>query len=124
MSDTTYMRSFTQIHDSVAPDDLIAGWYTANPIQLASGAGLKRVMSSGDNIFTAAEKAGISNAYELAVLCENIPEDAEDCATTAYFSGIIKWTSIILPYETETDIHSEQIEAIRPALRRAGFIVL
>lgn len=127
MSDTTYSRSFTQIHDSVAPDDLIAGWYTANPIQLASGAGLKRgtlVMSSGDNIFTAAEKAGISNAFELAVLCEDIPEDAEDCATTACFSGIINGASIILPYETETDIHSEQIEAIRPALRRAGFTVL
>ena len=127
MSETTYMRSYTQIHDSIAPDDLIGGWYTANPIQLASGAGLKRgtlLMSSGDNIFTAAEKAGVSNAFELAVLCEDIPEDAEDCAATAYFTGIINSASVILPYETETDIHSELMEAIRPAMRRAGFTVI
>ncbi|MBQ7543867.1 MAG: hypothetical protein IJT02_02885 [Synergistaceae bacterium] len=127
MSDTTYTRSYTQIQDIPAPDDLVSGWFTANPINIASDGGLKRgtlLMSNGDNIFTPAEKAGIANAYELAILCEDIPDDATECAATAYFTGLINGASIILPYETDSDVHSELIEAARPALRRSGFTII
>ena len=127
MSETTYMRSYTQIFDSITPDDLIAGYYTGGEVLLTGGAGLKRgtlLMSSGDNTFTPATKEGVPNAYELAILSETVPDDADEYGASVYFNASVNGECIILPYETETDIHSELIEAIRPAMRHSGFTVL
>lgn len=121
-----YVKKLSQAEEVPESTPLVTGYYTASSIFLTGEGLIPRgtlLMSNGDNEFVAATEAGISSAYELGILCEDVDPAGEKAGTYAYFSGEVNGSGLRLAYEAENDIHSELIEKIRVPLRRQGFMI-
>ena len=111
-----------------APDELIHGWYTVSYIRLTGTGDILRgtlLMSTNAGTFIPATAEGAASADELAVLCEDITglEEGNTAKTEAYFSGTFKASEVILTYETESDSHSELMEAVRASMRKHNLLL-
>lgn len=126
MADTYYKDKYTQIMQVPAPDDLVNGWYTCAPVEVAGECALKRgtlLMGSG-KAFSAATSEGLASADEAAILCADAEVPAgQKAVREAYFSGEFLGSRVILPWETEEDDHGELIDGIRAALRKHNLMV-
>jgi hypothetical protein len=61
----------------------------------------------------------IPDAKTFAILADTATIAADEHADTAlYFEGDFNANAVILPWETDTDDHDEQIELVRETLRR------
>ena len=77
-------------------------------------------MSTSAGTFTPATAEGAASADELCILCNDVLqlEDGQTAKTEGYFSGTFKASEVILTYETESDSHSELMEAVRASMRK------
>lgn len=123
-----YKVQLVQTEDIPAPDDLIAGYdYHAEEITLTKGEYVRgELLMSSDDGFTAATAAGIAEASEVCILCDDItvPEDLT-AQTAGYFSGTFNSKAIVIPYEESSDSdHETLINGLKPQLRRQGIFTI
>ena len=82
-------------------------------------------MSTSAGTFTPATAEGVSSADELCILCDDVLllEEGQTAKTEGYFSGTFKASEVILTYETESDSHSELMEAVRAPMRKHNLLL-
>lgn len=124
---TIYREELVQTIDVPPADDLVQGVTVASEIRISTAGEYKRgelMMSSGDNEFTSATKAGLASASEICILCHDceIPE-GKDYFTAAYFTGTFNADRIILSYETEANDHAALIEEVKTYIRRRAIFL-
>ncbi|MBQ3396225.1 MAG: hypothetical protein IJG34_11300 [Synergistaceae bacterium] len=109
MSGAVIKRKFYDSVEVIAADDLVQKNDVADYIHVAGPCEYKRgqvLMSSGDNIFTAATSAGLASAKELCILCEDVNNKSEDNALTyGYFSGVFSQKRLIADFDVILEGH-------------------
>lgn len=126
---TEYRAKYTQVMQVPAPDDLITGWYTVSYIKLVGTGDIfmrgTLLMSTSAGTFTPATAEGAASADELCILCDDVflLEEGQTAKTEGYFSGTFKVSEVILTYETESDSHSELMEAVRASMRKHNLLL-
>ena len=109
MSNAVIKRKFYDSVEVIAADDLVQKNDVADFIHVAGPCEYKRgqvLMSSGENVFTAATGAGLSSAKEICILCEDVKNDTEDNAFTyGYFSGVFSQRRLIADFDVILEGH-------------------
>lgn len=109
MSNAVIKRKFYDSVEVIAADDLVQKNDVADYIFVSGPCDYKRgqvLMSSGENIFTAATSAGLSSAKELCILCEDVKNDKEDNALTyGYFAGVYSQRRMIADFDVILEGH-------------------
>ena len=124
---TIYHEEAVAVEGVCEPDSLVIGDCVASEIKISVAGEYKRgtlLMSNGENAFIPATSAGLGTATEICLLTRKteVPED-NTVYTSGYFRGIFNPDAIILPYETESDTHSELIDAIKLTLRSRSIFI-
>ena len=124
---TRYEKNLVEIEEPLTRDELVVEQPRATVIKITSEGEYKRgtllMESSTAGEYINATEAGTA-LNDCVILADDVEiSEGEYAEAAVYFAGTFKADKVILPYETETDSHSDLMAAIAQNLRKK-FILL